>query len=231
MNDFNFILPLTKDLQGGLTGIASTTSVDRDEERMSHEALKMMVSDIKREGVNLFENHEHGWQNTLGFIKDAELVNDQVKVSIDLDDASTNPKIPMLLNKLKKGIKLGLSVGGNVTAQKWEFDKVAGKKIKVLDKVKIYEISLVGIPSNADSFVSISQAIAKSVKKSAGSCPKCGSTKTRYYDGVLGYEALVCDACGWEQDLNDRNNGSYRKCFNCYSIVKNLRCQVCLTIQ
>jgi HK97 family phage prohead protease len=188
MSDFNIIFPLNKDFSSNqLSGIASTTSIDRDEERMSAEALKMMVQDIKKQGVNLFENHEHGWQNTLGVLKDAELVDNKVSVSIELDDANTNPKIPMLLNKLKKGIKLGLSVGGNVENFKWEFDRSLGKKIKVLDKVKIYEVSLVGIPSNADSFVSIPAAIMKSAGFQKSSfCPVCFSNDTR--NGV-------CDLC------------------------------------
>lgn len=172
-NSFNIIFPLNKDINSSrLTGIASTTSIDRDGERMSQEALKDMVVEIKKNGVNLFENHEHGWQNTLGFIKDAKLSGNEVLVDIELDDANTNPKIPMLLNKLKKGIKLGLSVGGNVTQEKWEYNKSQGRKVKILDKVKIYEVSVVGIPSNADSYISIPQAIAKSAKLEK-SCPIC----------------------------------------------------------
>lgn len=172
-NDFEVILPLSKGLgTNELSGIASTASIDRDGERMSEKALKMMVADIKREGVNLFSDHQHDWEKTLGVIKDAELVGEQVLVGITLDDPVTNPKIPVLLNKLKRGIRLGLSVGGNVTAVKWEYDKRLGKKVKVLDEVKIYEVSLVGIPSNADSFVSIPQAIAKSARVPRD-CPAC----------------------------------------------------------
>ena len=177
MSDFKFIIPLKKDSSGMLTGIASTTSIDRDEERMSHEALKMMVKDIKSIGVNLFGNHEHNWENTLGVIKNADLVDNRVQVGITLDDATTNPKIPMLLNKLSKGIMLGLSVGGNVDSFKWEYDKSIGKKVKVLDSVKIYEVSVVGIPSNADSYLSIPMAIAKSAKEKK--CPICYSTEIK----------------------------------------------------
>ena len=186
MNGFNIIIPLQKDSSGMLTGIASTTSVDRDDEKMSQEALNMMVTDIKAAGVNLFGNHEHNWENTLGVINQAEVVNKEIQIGVTLDDPQTNPKIPMLLNKLRKGIKLGLSVGGNVTSYKWEFDKIAGKKIKVLDEVKIYEVSVVGIPSNSESFLSLSQAIAKSAKLpvlkncincstqiNKGACPLC----------------------------------------------------------
>lgn len=172
MSKFNVIFPLEKSADNELIGIASTTSIDRDDERMSDQAMKDMVDDIKRVGVNLFGNHEHNWENTLGAVKSAELVNNQVAIKIDLDDPSTNPKIPMLLNKLKRGIKLGLSVGGNVGSFNWEYNKEKNKKIKVLDKVKIYEISVVGIPSNADSFVSLSGAIAKSYNP-VSECPVC----------------------------------------------------------
>jgi len=175
-NDFNIILPLNKSITGDfLTGIASTTSVDRDDERMSDEALRMMVDDIKRQGVNLFSDHEHQWENTLGVINQAELVNNQVQVGITLDDVSTNPKVPMLLNKLHKGIKLGLSVGGNVVSNKWEYSKELNKKIKVLDKVKIYEVSIVGIPSNPESFLTLPAAIAKSAGIHELICPLCFS--------------------------------------------------------
>jgi HK97 family phage prohead protease len=186
MNDFEYIIPLQKTVSGELTGIASTTSVDRDEERMSDEALRMMVSDIRRVGVNLFGNHEHNWENTLGVIKQAELEGKAVRVGITLDDPQTNPKVPMLLNKLKRGIQLGLSVGGNVESYKWEFDRELQKKIKVLDKVKIYEVSVVGIPSNADASVSIPQAIAKSARMEK-SCPACFSI-------IKGEE---CQTCFW----------------------------------
>jgi len=186
MNDFNFIIPLKKGSDSQLSGIASTTSIDRDEEKMSDTALSMMVSDIKSIGVNLFGNHEHNWENTLGVIKEAELIDRQVHIGITLDDASTNPKIPMLLNKLKRGIKLGLSVCGNVESYKWEYDKSVNKKVKVLDKVKIYEVSVVGIPSNADSFLSIPQAITKSYKSKSYKCPVCLSENNK---------SGVCEIC------------------------------------
>jgi len=173
---FNVYIPLKKDFSGDdLTGIASTTSVDRDTEKMSEKALKEMETDIKTLGVNLFENHDHNWENTLGVVHDAQLVDKQLNVKIKLDDPVTNPKIPILLNKLARGIKLGLSVGGNVTATKWEYDRELGKKVKVIDGVKLYEISVVGIPSNADSFVSLPEMISKSMNKKpiVKSCPLC----------------------------------------------------------
>jgi hypothetical protein len=34
-------------------------------------------------------------------------------------------------------------------------------------------------------------------------CPQCGSQDTSYYDGALGYEAVRCNACNEETDLNN----------------------------
>lgn len=180
MGNFNFVIPLTKSSDTELVGVASATSVDRDEERMSSRAVTQMVKDIKEKGVNLFGNHEHSWENTLGFIHDAEeLPGEQVGVKIGLDDPTTNPKIPMLLNKLARGIKLGLSVGGNVQSYKWDYDRKLGKKIKVLDDVRIYEVSVVGIPSNPDAFVALGSAISKCAKE-IHDCPCCYSPMTKH---------------------------------------------------
>lgn len=194
-NNFNIIIPLKKNAgDSQLTGVASTTSIDRDGERMSDTALKMMVEDIKTVGVNLFGNHSHEWENTLGVIKNARLnSNNQVEVDITLDDATTNPKIPALLNKLKRGINLGLSVGGNVESTKEEYSKTLGRKVKILDKVKIYEISIVGIPSNADAYVSIPQAIAKSMSEKAKTdCSHCGGSGVNWEDK----RKRQCHFCG-----------------------------------
>jgi len=171
-NGFNIYLPLEKSGDCELTGIASTTSIDRDTERMSEKALRMMVDEIKKNKINLFADHEHGIFDTLGVVKDAELINNQVHVKIDLDDSSTNPKVPALLNKMKKGILCGMSVGGNVTKDKWEYDKALGKKVHILDEVQIYELSIVGILSKSDSFTSLPNAIIKSV---GTKCPVCFS--------------------------------------------------------
>jgi HK97 family phage prohead protease len=239
---FEFYLPLKKNIaDSDLLGIASTTSVDRDDERMSENALRMMVADIKRLGVNLFEDHEHGWQHTLGVIHDAELVNKQVQVKIRLDDATTNPKVPALLNKLKKGIRLGLSVGGKVTAEKWE--RVNDKRIKIIDGVKLYEVSVVGIPSNADSFVSIPQAIMKNMKK-AHELPIYQIRGKKYYRDVrLGeYRAVddpsdsipIDDVSLGELEKPDEEspgNGehrTYKSCPVCYSkAFQNDTCELC----
>ena len=186
MQDFNFYIPLQKDAIGNdsLVGVASTVSVDRDGERMSDSALLDMQRDIMSVGVNLFGNHQHDWENTLGAIKDANVSNNQLNIKVQLDDPVTNSKIPLLLNKLKRGIKLGLSIGGKTTSEKYEYNKELGKKIKVIDGVKLYEVSVVGIPANSDSFISIPTAIVKCMKTK---CPVC-------YNQFVG---KACNLCLW----------------------------------
>ena len=170
--DFNFYIPLQKAIGDTLVGVASTISPDRDFEKMSENALNEMAKEIISNGVNLFGNHEHSWENTLGVIRKAKVQNNQLLIEVKTDDPLQNPKVGLLLSKLKRGIKLGLSVGGAVTKEREEYDKTLGKKIKVIDGVRLYEISVVGIPSNSDSFVSLPQAIAKSRKEI---CPCCHS--------------------------------------------------------
>lgn len=176
MQNFNFFIPLKKAYgeNDELEGIASTISIDRDSERMSEKALQDMANEIMEKGVNLFGNHEHNWENTLGAIKQASIRDNRLIIRAVLDDPNTNPKIPMLLNKLSRGIQLGLSVGGSTTKDHWEQDKISGKRIKVIDNVKLFEVSVVGIPSNADSFLTLPMAIAKAAKISLNNtCPIC----------------------------------------------------------
>ena len=107
MENFQFFMPLEKSEGNSLSGVASTLSLDRDEEKMSENALDDMVGEIMSKGVNLFGNHQHDWENTLGAVKKARKENGQVLVDIDLDDPNTNPKVIALLNKIARGIKLG----------------------------------------------------------------------------------------------------------------------------
>lgn len=188
--NFQFFIPLQKDTENSLIGIASTMALDRDEEKMSDNALADMEREILAHGVNLFGNHEHGWENTLGVIKHAKRENGKLGIKIDLDNEQTNPKVRMLLEKIKRGIKLGLSVGGSVIKDREEYDKEAGRRVKVIDGVRLLEISVVGIPSNADSFMTLPQAIAKSLHGNKINCPVCSNRI---------FEKEKCRMCLWEQ--------------------------------
>ena len=228
---FNIHIPLTKGTATDqLIGLASTTSVDRDEERMSQKALEDMRDGINTHGVNLFGNHEHSWENTLGVIKEASLTGDKLGVKINLDDPMTNPKVQSLIRKLEKGIKLGLSVGGKVTSTFTSYDKKTNKRVKTIDGVQIYEVSVVGIPSNADAFVALPSAIAKSMKETRwedaeNDCPACygimqkGSCRQCLYKEAEDDPVpTACSMCGGPMGITQ--NGKMLFCPACeYEIV------------
>src|SRR4030067_854037 len=117
-----------------IEGVASTTDVDRDTERMSEKALYKMQRDILEQGVNLFGDHEHGWESTLGVIKSSKIDgSNKLWIQVLLDDPVVNPKVNALLSKLNRGFHLGFSVGGNVTETKKEFDKALHKDVTIID--------------------------------------------------------------------------------------------------
>lgn len=238
---FNVHIPIQKSTTTDqLVGLASTTSIDRDGERMSQNALEDMKAEILRVGVNLFGNHEHSWENTLGAIKTATLEGDQLKVGITLDDPSTNPKVPSLLNKLARGINLGLSVGGKVTKSYKEYDKKTGKNVNVIDGVKLYEVSVVGIPSNADAFVALPSAIAKSMKTGKEKTHKLTPEQDKAWvqafedaieDGKTDEEAdeiayeEVCSR--WPEIRGHKLKSAKESCPVCFFDMKKGQCQVC----
>ena len=178
-----------------IEGVASTTDVDRDTERMSEKALYKMQRDILEQGVNLFGDHEHGWESTLGVIKSSKIDgSNKLWIQVLLDDPVVNPKVNALLSKLNRGFHLGFSVGGNVTETKKEFDKALHKDVTIIDDLELYEVSLVGIPAN--KFCKVEGASA-SVSKSAFNslnlpleCPHCYSSFINVHKGIIN-----CDFC------------------------------------
>jgi HK97 family phage prohead protease len=135
-----------------LKGYASDTSIDRDNDRMSPKALNSMKSAIEN-GMNLFSNHEHGWKDTLGVISKAQQIGNGLYMEVRLEDPQKNKDVDLLLHKLDIGEKLGLSIGGDMVGSHTETDSSLGKNVRVIEDVKLYEVSLVGLPSNPNAYV------------------------------------------------------------------------------
>jgi len=156
----NYVLPIEKQWvvkQDGkqyhyISGYASDSSVDRDGDRMSSRALKSMQEAITG-GMNLFVDHNHGTWDTIGLITKAENRNGYLWLEARLENPEINPKSAQLLHKMDVGEKIGLSIGGDMVGSHWEEDKALGKKVRVIDDVKLYEVSVVGLPSNANAYL------------------------------------------------------------------------------
>lgn len=131
-----------------LEGIASTTSVDEDGDYMT----KTCLEDMKRQAIGLSVLKEHGrtLDDIVGkVIAVPESDEDKFKIKFKI-----LPKFESyILDFLDNGINLGLSIGAKAIDFE-PYDESDGYGWKV-NKTKLYEISLIPLPANWDSFGSV----------------------------------------------------------------------------
>lgn len=145
-----------------IEGIASTTNVDHDKERMSKEALYAMESTINKEGVPLRVEHQKEGDAIIGRVFKAWVdERNQLHVRARLDKSHTVSKI--LHDSMKQGLKMGLSVGGIVKRALREFSDSTGGYVKTFYDVALQEVSVTPRPANYDSWV-VAKSIAKDMK-------------------------------------------------------------------
>lgn len=184
MNDFKFYLPITKSAfpsgsyekisettKSGeirtrfkIKGIASTTSLDRDNEIVSAICLKKMEDQINKKKLPIFGNHDHNWESMLGYTNTALASDNKLEISMLTDYVETNPRVMQLAGGLESGMPFALSIGGKVITSNPRKNK-NGSESKILDDVDLFETSVVGIGANPDAFLSLPDQIAKSMNK------------------------------------------------------------------
>lgn len=131
-----------------LEGIASTTSVDEDGDYMTEACLE----DMKRQAIGLSVLNVHGrtLDDVIGkVIAIPESDDDKFKIKFKI----LRKYKDYILEFLDNGINLGLSIGARAIDVEPN-DKSDGYGWKV-NKAKLYEISLVPLPANWDSFGSV----------------------------------------------------------------------------
>ncbi len=148
-----------------IKGIASTTTLDRDNETVSKICLKRMEDQINKKKLPIFSNHNHDWENMLGYTNVALAKDNKLEIEILTDYVETNPKVMQLIGKVEGSMPIGLSIGGKVLDSHPQKNK-NGSELKVLDDVELYETSVVGIGANPDAFLSLPDQIAKSIETS-----------------------------------------------------------------
>lgn len=130
-----------------LEGIVSTTSVDEDGDYMT----KSCLEDMKRQliGLSILKEHGRKLDDILGrIIGILDSTSDTVKVKYKI-----LPRYKYYLKEfLDNDINLGLSIGAKAVDYEPRDESEYGWKI---NKVKLYEVSLVPLPSNWDSFGSV----------------------------------------------------------------------------
>jgi phage head maturation protease len=142
-----------------LEGVASTTNVDHDHERMSKEALASMEAAINNGGVPLRVEHSKEPEAIIGRVFKGWVDDrNQLHIQAKLDPGHAVSSI--LYNAMKTGSKMGLSVGGLVKRAVREFVESKGETIKTFYDVDLKEVSVTPRPANYDSWL-----VAKSIAK------------------------------------------------------------------
>jgi methyl-accepting chemotaxis protein len=139
---FDVTVPLAKvwqdeDGEMWFEGVASSTSLDRQHERMTTKAINKMAGQV---GLDLLPSHKSGPLEELGTVEQAWGDNDQFRVAGRLD--ATNPRSQRLFKKVAEGRRYGLSVGGRVTKAFWQHDAEAGRQVRHIDDVELDHVAV-----------------------------------------------------------------------------------------
>ena len=140
-----------------LEGVASTTSRDLHDEIVSSSAIESMSEQALE--LNIHGDHWYGLDDVIGAIKDATVEDKQLKIKFLI----TKKYTPDIKDLLETGVRLGLSIGGYVTA----YDE----KNRIINEIELHEISLTAMPANWDTFgtVTTSKGLVESTCI-AGAC-------------------------------------------------------------
>ena len=163
--EFAVTMPLVKVWQDDagemrFEGVASSTSLDRQRERMTANAIEKMG---KQQGIDLLPSHSAGPLDELGVVEDTWVDNDQFRVAGRLD--ATSEKARRLFGRISAGRSYGLSVGGRVTKAYWEYDETAGRKVRHIDDVELDHVAVCRpeASANPDTYLSVMAKAAEHV--------------------------------------------------------------------
>ena len=167
-----------------VTGTTSSTIRDLHGDEMTLSALKSMEATAKQ-NMTIWLNHEYQVPDDLfGSVKDARIVKRidetgqevfDLDVDISVVSEDENPEAIRAYRAIKRGVKLGLSIGAKVDRVSKKVDKSTGEETYVIDSVKLMEASVVGIPANQRSYL---QNAVKSLRNAAVEEQKAGGNLT-----------------------------------------------------
>jgi HK97 family phage prohead protease len=192
-------------------GTTSSTIVDMHGDEMTLAALKSMEETAKQ-NMTVFLNHNYNVPDDLfGSVTDARIVKRfdtelgtevyDLDIDVRVVGEDENPLAMKTYRAIKRGVKLGLSIGARV-------EKVAkrkgaeGKETYVIDSVRLLESSVVGIPANQRSYL---QSALKSLR------PKSNDADTEIPEVATKAEAgsvLAGDWVLWSNEDGEAMNGA-----------------------
>lgn len=125
-------------------GVASSSSIDRDNEKMSEEVLRKASSQLP--GQPVFFNHQHK-QLGVGKITKAWHEDGLLKIQMKPTKAAGMQDVIM---QIEEGILKAFSIGGKSLKTETAVD-TNGHDYRVIKDADFYEVSVVGIPANPDA--------------------------------------------------------------------------------
>jgi hypothetical protein len=210
-NDFSTLdKEAAKEKHPIIKGTASTTSVDREDERAS----KSFVEKMKRTGKGLpltAETHQpDSPEKTVGVITKTGGDEDNFNIEGRLMKPSKSKMVSYILEQIATGISYGLSVGGRITKVFREYNEDLKKEALVIEDGDIYHVALTTQPANAETF---GVAIRKSISEELNSSRLESGTLTYKHSSRLAKEAPAIDTIktndlpdiAFPSDINRKN--------------------------
>ena len=155
-----------------LSGVATDNLPDKQNQRFSKTFIQNMVEGAV--GMTCFYEHKRDLDHSIGYCKEANVIDDALHVNIQLEDPDNNDLVKKIIAKNNNGVKIGLSVSGVVTKSSYDTKNIGKNEgndeesdgdpgIQVLEEGRLDEISAVGLPANPRGWARV---IFKSMEKS-----------------------------------------------------------------
>lgn len=140
-----------------VVGYASVPVKDRHDELITEDALKKAADGLLKPANNtLFLNHNY--DRPIGKIIESKYTKGGLLIKAIVTE--TEPKIRQ---QIKEGLWTSLSIGGIIHAFEEIPDEKTGEKNLHITDIEIVEVSLVGVPANAEA--NLIEVVAKSLDK------------------------------------------------------------------
>jgi len=128
--------------------------------------LKQAVEDLKTRGTTVFFNHNI--DRCVGKLVDAEVDDVGLLVKIYISQHEKE-----LRDKIREGIINKFSIGGNVDKARplapEEVERLTGervlKPVTLIEAMTLYEVSIVGLPANANAQFTLHKSLYEAVRK------------------------------------------------------------------
>jgi HK97 family phage prohead protease len=132
-------------------GVASSTSVDRQQERMSLEAMEQMA---QCQGLPVLCSHRKR-QKALGTVTECWVDEHLFRVQGKLD--RDNPETQKLYERLQQGERVCLSVGGRVQQASLVWDDETGRQVRQIEGVTLDHVAVCSpeAAANPDTYLTV----------------------------------------------------------------------------